>query len=93
MTNNLIAQKLCILVFQSQTVILLIFVPLLQLDYHVDRLCVLYTLYTEQGLYINDSDTAKLNEMTGNIRAEPTEVSSLTARISQRHRSPDGDRA
>ena len=68
MAYNLVAKELGILIFHAKAVILLVLIPLLQLDYHVNRLCILYALYTEQRLDIDNADTAKLDEMTGNIR-------------------------
>ena len=50
--DHLVAQKFRVLVFQAQSVVLLILAPVLQLDDHVNGLGILNALHTEQGLYI-----------------------------------------
>ena len=68
MADHLIAQEFCILLGQSQTVVLLVAVPLFQLDNKIHRLGILNTLNTKQGLHINNTNTTKLNKVTCNIR-------------------------
>ena len=42
MADNLVAKELGILIFHAKAVILLVLIPLFQLDYHVNRLCIHY---------------------------------------------------
>ena len=68
MTYHFIAEELCILLLQAKAIILLVTIPLFQLDDQVNGLRILDTLHTEQCLDINDSDTAQLDKMTRDIR-------------------------
>ena len=68
MAHDLVSKILGVLLMKSQTVILLVAVPLFQLNNQVYRLGILNALNTEQGLHINDTNTAKLNKMTCDIR-------------------------
>ena len=69
MTDDLISENLCILILQSQTVIVRILIPLFQIHDQVDALCMLDTLYTEHTLDIDNSDSSKLDKMSRNIRS------------------------
>ena len=53
---------------KTKTIILLVSVPFFQFDHKVYRLSILDTFYTEKGLYINDTDAAKLDKMSRNVR-------------------------
>ena len=64
MAYDLVSKILCILLMKSQTVVLLVSVPLFQLDNKIDRLGILNALNTKQGLYINNTNTTKLNKVT-----------------------------
>ncbi len=68
MADDLIAQKLGILLLQAKAVIFLFPIPFLQLDNQIDGLRILDALDSEQCLYINDSDTAQLDKMSCDIR-------------------------
>ena len=47
MTDDLVPEEFRIFFFQSQTIIQLVFVPLLQLDHQIDRMCILDALNTK----------------------------------------------
>ena len=68
MAYDLVSKILRILLMKSQTVVLLVAVPLFQLDNKIDRLGILNTLNTKQGLHINNTNTTKLNKVTCDIR-------------------------
>lgn len=68
MTDNLVSKKLNILLLQTQTIIFLIFVVLFQLNDQIDLLLIFYTLDTKQRFGINNTNTTKLDKMTGDIR-------------------------
>ena len=68
MAYNLISQKFRILILQSQTIVFLILIPVLQLNYHVNILSILHAFYTKQRFYINNANSSQLNKMLGNIR-------------------------
>ena len=68
MTYHLVAQEFCILLLQAQAVVILILVPVLQLNHHIDLLGLLHALDAEQGLHIHDADAAQLDEMLRDLR-------------------------
>ena len=68
MADDLIAQKLGILLLQAKAVIFLFPIPFLQLDNQINGLRILDALDSETCLYINDSDTAQLDNMSCDIR-------------------------
>ena len=68
MAYNSISQEFGIFLFQPQSIIFFIPIPLFQLDHHVDRLVIFYTLHTIQCLDINDTNSTQFNKMPGNIR-------------------------
>ena len=57
MTYDFIAEELCVLLLKSQTVILVILLPVFQLDDQIDLLLLLDALDTEQRLHINDANS------------------------------------
>src|SRR5699024_9302573 len=69
MTYDLVPQIFRIFLVKSQTVIFLISVPFLQLNDQIHRLGIFHTFHTKKRFYINDTDTAEFNKMTGNIRS------------------------
>ena len=68
MAHNPVSENLGVCLLQSETVILLILVPLLKLDNHVYALCLLDTLNSEKALDIYNTDSAKLYKMPCDIR-------------------------
>ena len=53
---------------KSETIIFFIAVPLFKFDDKINRLRIFNTFYTKQCLDINNTDAAKFDKMTGNIR-------------------------
>ena len=78
MADDFISEKFRVLFVQSQAVVFSVFVPLFQTDNQINILGLLYTLNTVQSLDVDDTDTAQLDEMAGNLRRSSTSVSSLT---------------
>ena len=68
MTYDFIAEELCVLLLKSQTVILVILLPVFQLDDQIDLLLLLDSLDTEQRLHVNDADSAQLDKVTCDVR-------------------------
>ena len=58
MCCNFIAKIFCVFFFESKSVILLVLIPVLKLDNHINLLSFLNTLYTEKCLYINNTNTS-----------------------------------
>src|SRR5699024_6624683 len=67
MAYDFISEKFCIFLFQSKTVVLPVLVPLFHIDHEIDRLCLSDALYTKQTLDIDNTDSAKLDKMSGDI--------------------------
>ena len=68
MAHHLIAQIFVIFFFQSETVVFLLLVPVLQTNDQINILGILNTGDTEQCLHINDSDTTLFDKVFGDIR-------------------------
>src|SRR5699024_3643501 len=68
MAHNLIPQEFSVLFLEAETVILPLFVPLLEFDNQVNRLRILHALDTEQRLDIDYADAAQLDKVARNIR-------------------------
>ena len=67
MADNLVAEVLCVFLFEAETVVFRIFVPLSELDDKVDALSLFYARYTEQSLNVHDTDTTKFDEVLGGL--------------------------
>ena len=67
MADNSVSHKLNIVVFHSEPVIFLASVPFFYLDYNINLLGIFNALNTVKSLYIDDTDTAKLDKMSCNI--------------------------
>ena len=67
MAHNFIAEELRILLLKTEAVILIILLPVFQLDDEVDLLLFLDALHAEERLDIDDSDTAKFNEISRDV--------------------------
>ena len=68
MAYYLVAQIFDIFFFQSQAVIIRIFLPVFQFDHQIDLLLFLDALYTIQSLYIYDANAPQFNKMPGHFR-------------------------
>ena len=68
MTGHFITKELGVFLIESQTVVLFVLVPLFQFDDQINALGLTDAFNTIQSLYINNTDTAKLNEMSGDLR-------------------------
>ena len=68
MADNLVAQIFRIFLFQSETVVFSVLVPLFQTDYEVDILCLADTRSTEQRLDVHNTNTAQLDKVLCDIR-------------------------
>ena len=68
MTYYLIAQIFDIFFFQSQAVIIRIFLPVFQFNNQINLLLFLDTLHTIQSLYIYDANAPQFNKMPGHFR-------------------------
>ena len=66
--HYLISQIFGVTFFQSQSVVLFIFIPVFQADDQIDRLRIFYGRCTEQSLDIHDADTTQFNEVLCDIR-------------------------
>ena len=66
--DNLVAQIFRIFLFQSETVVFSVLVPLFQTDYEVDILCLADTRSTEQRLDVHNTNTAQLDKVLCDIR-------------------------
>ena len=53
---------------KSETIVFFIAVPLFKFDDKINRLRIFNTFYTKQCLDINNTNAAKFDKMTGNIR-------------------------
>ena len=63
MADHAVSQILDIVLLKAQAVEVLVLAPLLELDHEVDILAVADARYAEQGLHIDDSDAAKLDQV------------------------------
>lgn len=89
--DNLVAQIFRIFLFQSETVVFSVLVPLFQTDYEVDILCLADTRSTEQRLDVHNTNTAQLDKVLCDIRCGSdqcflTDLADLYNVV----RSPDG---
>ena len=68
MAYYFVAQKFRIRLFQSETIVFFFSAPVFQCDDQIDILCLPDALHTKHGLHIYDSNTTKLDKMSGDIR-------------------------
>ena len=68
MTCHFISKVFDILLFQSQAVIVIVFLPVFQLDDKIDVLFLLDTLNTIECLDIDDSDSAQFDKISRDVR-------------------------
>ena len=52
----------------SQSVVFIIFLPVLQFNHQIDILFFFYTFHAVESLYINNSDSPQFDKVSGNIR-------------------------
>src|SRR5699024_4363414 len=78
-----VPQKLRVLLLQTQTVILFIAIPFLQLNHQIDGLSAFYASHTEQCLDIDNPDTPQFDKMAGDVRSGSYQ--SLIAHFSDFH--------
>ena len=64
MTGHFITKELGVFLVESQTVVLFVLVPLFQFDDQINALGLTDAFNTIQSLHINNTDTAKLDEMS-----------------------------
>ena len=68
MAYHLIAQIFGIILFQSQSVVLFVLIPIFQTDDQVNGLGIFYGQCTKQCLDIHDADTTQFNKVFCDIR-------------------------
>jgi len=68
MTGHFITKELGVFLIESKTVVLFVLVPLFQFDDQINALGLTDAFNTIQSLHINNTDTAKLDEMSGDLR-------------------------
>ena len=68
MKRNLVAEEFYIFILQSHTVIVLVLIPVLKLNNHINRLSILYTFNTVKCFYIDDAYTSELDKILCDIR-------------------------
>lgn len=83
MADNFVSEEFRILVLEAETIVFLIFIPFFELNDHIDGLGIFYTLDTEQGLYVNNTDPANFDEISCDIRGGTDE--SLIADLANLH--------